>query len=51
MEEAAYIGDNIFILKDSLPTNIKKEVNVDLSQKERLSRLSKNKRNQKNINR
>jgi NitT/TauT family transport system ATP-binding protein len=36
MEEAAYIGNNIFILKDSTPTNIKKEVNIDLPQRERL---------------
>ena len=41
MEEAAYIGNNIFILKDSLPTNIKKEVNIDLPQKERLADYQK----------
>jgi NitT/TauT family transport system ATP-binding protein len=36
MEEAAYIGNNIFILEDSIPTNIKKEVNIVLPQRERL---------------
>jgi NitT/TauT family transport system ATP-binding protein len=41
VEEAAYIGNNIFILKDSLPTNIKKEVNIDLPQKERLGDYQK----------
>ncbi len=41
VEEAAYIGNNIFILKDSLPTNIKKEVNIDLPQKERLADYQK----------
>ncbi len=41
MEEAAYIGNNIFILKDSMPTSIKKEVNIDLPQRERLSDYQK----------
>lgn len=41
MEEAAYIGNNIFILKDSMPTNIKKEVNIDLPQRERLDDYQK----------
>lgn len=41
VEEAAYIGNNVFILKDTLPTNIKKKVNIDLPQKERLGDYQK----------
>jgi NitT/TauT family transport system ATP-binding protein len=41
VEEAAYIGNNIIILKDSMPTSIKKEVNIDLPQKERLAEYQK----------
>ncbi len=36
-EEAAYIGNDIFILEESLPARIKKEMSVDIDQKERLS--------------
>lgn len=41
VEEAAYIGNDIFILKDSLPTSVKKDLHIDLPQKERLADYQK----------
>ncbi|MDD5621797.1 MAG: ABC transporter ATP-binding protein [Actinomycetota bacterium] len=35
IEEAAFIGDKIFILSNRLPVHIKKELNIDIPQKER----------------
>jgi NitT/TauT family transport system ATP-binding protein len=36
IDEAAYLGDEIFILEETSPANIKKQVKIDISQKERL---------------
>ena len=36
IDEAAYLGDEIFILEETNPANIKTKVKIDISQKERL---------------
>ncbi|MCL5073609.1 MAG: ABC transporter ATP-binding protein [Actinobacteria bacterium] len=41
VEEAAYIGDRIFILTDIMPAGIKKVICIEIPQKERLSDYSK----------
>jgi NitT/TauT family transport system ATP-binding protein len=41
VDEAAYLGDEIFILEDTSPANIKKQVKIDTAQKERLGDYSK----------
>jgi len=41
IDEAAYLGDEIFILDEKSPSNIKNSVRIDISQKERLSDYSK----------
>jgi len=41
IDEAAYLGDEIFILEETNPTNIKKQVKINVSQNERLSDYSK----------
>jgi len=41
IDEAAYLGDEIFILDEKSPSNIKNSVRIDISQKERLSGYSK----------
>ena len=41
IDEAAHLGDEIFILEEISPTNIKKQVKINVSQKERLSDYSK----------
>ncbi len=41
IDEAAYLGDEIFILDEKSPSIIKNSVRIDISQKERLSDYSK----------
>jgi NitT/TauT family transport system ATP-binding protein len=41
IDEAAYLGDEIFILSETRPANIKKQVKIDATQKERLEDYGK----------
>jgi NitT/TauT family transport system ATP-binding protein len=41
IDEAAYLGDEIFILEEKSPANIKTQVKIDISQKERLNDYAK----------